>query len=153
MNDITESTRDLGCVIEDVANGIASENDTGLVMKSLQMSMTLRLGNGLASMLNTLNSQQDLLNKAVEKYNEKLQEMIDSDTATAEDLLNFINSTQKKQLDILEVYRRCLQNGDIFTSDSLGSEERLVLGMLKSLKTPEDKAKFFKMCKQSHLFD
>lgn len=147
------NSKELGAVVNDVAMGVASEKDTSMVMKTLQMSMTLKLANGLSDILNKLDSQSALVDRAMDKYAEMLEQKIDTDTVEMEELMDFVNNNQQKSIQIMEIYRRCLQNGNLFDSETQSAEERLVLNMLRSLKTPEDKKKFYEACKGTGLFD
>ena len=60
----------------------------------------------------------------------------------------FITSLQNKQLQILELYRKIVQGKEMFSTEILSDDERKVLKLLKSFKTPEEKEKFIKQCIQ-----
>lgn len=148
-----KDTTALERTVQEVELGIASEQDSGLVMRSLKLAMAVRLSTGLSHVLQNIEKQSRVLNKAIDNYTADLNARIDDGSIEPEELLEYINSTQNKELQILELYRRVLQGNNMFEADSMSADEKLVHQMLRSFKTPEDKEKFFKMCRESHLFD
>ena len=76
---------------------------------------------------------------------------IEADTVSIEELRDFIDSTQSKQVQILELYRRVLQGKDLFDSQTFSDDEKMVLKIFKSFKSKEDREKFVNIIRENYI--
>lgn len=136
-----------------ISQGVADEQSKGMAMRNIKNGMALKLSVGLDSMLRQLTAQGELLSRAIEKHNEMLMASIEADTCSIDDLREFIDSTQAKQVQILELYRRTIQGKDLFDSQSLSDDEKMVLKLFKSFRSKEEKEKFLTLCRESGIFN
>lgn len=135
-----------------IAKGVADEQQKGMALRNIKTGMSVKLSIGLDNLLGQLTRQSALLSKAIEKHNEMLEQSIDADTCSIEDLRDFIDSMQSKQLKILDLYRTTIQGKDLFDNQALSDDEKMVLKLFKSFRSNEEKTKFLTLCKESGIF-
>jgi hypothetical protein len=142
---IVDQQADITTLTKVVSEGIASESDTGIALRAIQTT----LGVGLVSTLNeTSNGFQrlnNLLTRCIDKYVTTAEALLDTDSIDQEQLFEIITAIQKNQIAYMELYRKIVQSPNkIFSDDLLSAEERKLLTLLKSFKTPEEKVLFLK---------
>ena len=136
---------DITALAKSVSEGLASESDAGLVLRAIQTS----LGCNLIATLNETNKSyqtlNNLLSRCVDKYVATTNALLEADSIDQEALFNIINTLQKNQIQFLELHRKIVQSPTkIFSDDLLSADEKKLLTLLKSFKTPEEKAMFLK---------
>lgn len=130
-----------------IRNGVASEKDQGAALKAIQTSMTLTMSLGVKNVMNSMSRMSALLDKAIDRYNNKFGTLLDSDAASVDEMMDYINTVQTKQIQLMDLYRKIVQGRDMFAESGLSDNERMVLSLFKSFKTEEQKIKFINMCK------
>lgn len=134
-----------------ITDGDADIQERGSALRMMKTGMAVKLTAGLDSMLNQLTEQSKLLNTCIGKYNEMIMSAIEADTVSIEELRDFIDSTQSKQVQILELYRRVLQGKDLFDSQTFSDDEKMVLKIFKSFKSKEDREKFVNIIRENYI--
>lgn len=127
-----------------IMSGQASEKDKGLVLRTIQIGMASSMVAQLNSMHAVTAKAMSLYNRLDEEFMRQTEELLEAGTLTREELRLERNSIESRIMAILNLERQIVQGKNIFPEDSLSEEDRKVLRLMSSIKTPEEKAKFFK---------
>lgn len=145
MKDRTDFTADTTALANLVADGLATEADNGLALRTIQTKLGVNLIATLQETNNGFQSLNKLLQLCIEKYTTNLTAMLNAETIQHEELFEIITTLQKNQVAYLELQRKIVQSPTkIFSDDLVSADERKLLALLKSFKTPEEKAQFLK---------
>lgn len=141
MNKLTE-------ISPEVAEGTATDTEFSVALKAIQNAMSMTLVQRAGTLERSLARFDRLLDSAIEALTTKLSTQIEAETVDILSLTKFIESVQTKQIAIVDLYRKIVQGNPLFTTDTLSEEEKLVLKLMKSFTTQEQKQKFLQLCKQ-----
>lgn len=137
-----ESARTLA---EMILNGSASEEERGVFLRTVQTAM----GAGLMAQVQRLHSimtcGMDVYQMLDSRYLEKLQEDLDQDVLTAEDIAHERNGIERRLFNLMHLERQIMQGKSLFPEDTLSNDDRKVLRVLSTIKTEEDRSRFFDM--------
>lgn len=128
--------------------GEARTEELGSALRSIQTSLATDLAGGMSSVLEAFRTQNDLYIKALNKYNESLDAALDLDAVPREELAAFIDKTQTKQIQLLDLYRKVVQGSPLFDTETISNDERLVLRLFRSFSCEAEKQEFLKICKE-----
>lgn len=130
--------------IEDlVALGQKSENEMGLVLRSVQIGLATSFCSTLSAQHAQMQESLGVLAKMNEKINADLAETLPSMDVT--DVLELRETMEKSIYRQMEMERKIVQGRGLFPDDSLSDEDRKVLRLMATLQSPEDKARFMRM--------
>lgn len=130
--------------IEDlVALGQKSENEMGLVLRSVQIGLATSFCSTLSAQHAQMQESLGVLAKMNEKINADLAETLPSMDVT--DVLELRETMEKSIYRQMEMERKIIQGRGLFPDDSLSDEDRKVLRLMATLQSPEDKARFMRM--------
>lgn len=139
MNQVTDIT----ALSNSIANGIATEQDTGLVLRTVQTALGCSLIKTLETVNTSFSKLDSLLNKCVDKFCTQVDQLLESDTIDHESLFELITTLQKNQVAFAELQRKIVQSPNkIFSDELLSTDEKKLLTLLKSFKTPQEKKNF-----------
>lgn len=134
---------DIQALSRNIANGIASESDIGLALRTVQTTLGCNLLASVESVKNGFDKLNSLLDTALTKFEEQLSLDIESNIISRDDLFSIITLIQKNQVAFLEFQRKIVQSPNkLFSDDLVSSEEKKLLALLKSFKSPEEKKQF-----------
>lgn len=140
------SNTDIGALSNSISNGLASEQDVGLVLRTIQTTLSCKLLSNLESTNKGFEELNSLLQRCISKFNAQVTQLLEADAISHDELASVISSIQKNQLAFLELQRKIIQSPNkLFSDDLLSNDERKLLSLLKSFKTPEEKVKFLKL--------
>lgn len=135
--------------IEDLAKsivaGTATEQDQGVALKALQNAMASSLISGLRTLDNTVVRLIGVSERLFDQLNTRME--VDVQNMQMNEVLRWIQTIQNNQIQILDLYRKVVQGRELFPSDTFSDEEKLVLQLMKSFRSQEDKQKFLDICK------
>lgn len=141
----TKGNTNVVALAEMVQQGLASEEDRGIVLRTIQTAMGSALVSSVQSVMDKQGQLDDLLTRCIDKFTSQVNDLITSDTINHEDLFEMITTLQKNQVACAELLRKVVQSPNkIFSDDLLSNEEKKLLKLLKSFRTPEEKQKFLR---------
>lgn len=142
---------DIAALTKQVSEGLASQEELGVALKTIQVSLGIQVINGLEELSSSMSRLNDLINRSLTKYDEVVTNMINSDTITYDQLGEMITTLQKNQVAFLDLQRKIVQSPNkLFPEDTASAEERQLLELVKSFKTIEEKQKFFNIVEQAY---
>lgn len=128
-----------------MAEGLATETDLGLALRTLQSALGAQLVASVQATTDKQNKLNVLLDRCIDKFTTQVNDLLDADTIDHESLFELITTLQKNQVAVAELQRKVVQSPTkIFSDDLLSADEQKLLRLLKSFKTNEDKQKFLK---------
>lgn len=134
-------------MVASILDGTVTEETLGLALKSLQINMaaSLVMGQGKASEV------ANRLQKQTEKLLDRFDTLFDAEISKiteAEVALDMIERVHRIQLNTLEVQRKIVQGKDLFTTNIMSAEEKMINQLLNSFTSREDKLKFMDIVKE-----
>lgn len=128
-----------------ISDGTATEQEYGVALKQLQISLA-------TSMLNELSESTALLSTLKEtrqRLMDRLEEIVITDIAImdADTVMNLLKELTKMNNDNLEFKRRVIQGKSIFEFETLNDEEKLVVQLMKSFASLSEKQEFLEIVK------
>jgi len=138
---------DISEVVQRVIDGTATESEKGLVLKTMQNSLSANLVGGLNDVFASMQSLNAMAVDAIAKLEEYYE--LNKDLLDQKALMDFIGEVQNRQLRLLELNRKISQgNNPLFAQDTLSEEERKVVKLFKSFRTNAEKAAFMRLVDQ-----
>lgn len=142
-------SNDIELLARNVADGVATEEQRGMATRAVQNQLSISLLGLLQSSTQSVNRLNELSERAIGIYIEKVSANLDQDLYLEGDLLKIINSLQDRQIQIAELYRKIIQSPKgLFSEDFLSEEEKKVMKLFKSFRTVEERKKFLELCSQ-----
>lgn len=127
-----------------VLSGQSLEQERGMFLRAVQVGMS----SNLVSQLNTLHSVMakaiEIYSTLDEQYLNILQEEIKENVLTKEEIRIERNALENRIMAILTLERQVLQGKSLFPEDTLSEDDKKVLRILGTIKTKEEREKFFK---------
>ena len=127
-----------------ILSGQASEQEKGMLLRSIQVAMSANLVGQLNQMHSIVAKAMDLYKDLDSAYLDKVRELLESDALVKDEIRAERDSLEKRMMAVLNMERQIIQGKSLFPQDSLSEDEQKVLRLLASVKTPDEKKKFFK---------
>jgi hypothetical protein len=145
------NTTDIQALANKVSEGLASQEDTGVLLKSLQISMGTQIVQNLGVVAQDMSNLSDMVHSAVSHLITKFKEAVECDTIELDDLLKVINTLQKNQVSFVDLQRKIVQSPNkLFPEETVSTEERQLLEIVKSFSTAEEKKQFFNAVEKAY---
>lgn len=142
-------TTDVEKVVQSVISGISSEEENGLLLKALQTHMSATVVNQLTNLSNQFQNLSQNVDNLIARYNQKLNEDIEGDVLSRNELYSIIKSFQDRQFQLIETYRRIVQSPNmLFANSTVSEEEKMVIKLFSSFKSADEKRKFLELVKK-----
>lgn len=127
-----------------IMSGRASEQEKGLVLRTIQVGMATNMVAGLNELHSNVAKAMNLYQALDSEYNRQLREQLEQGALTKEEIRIERDALEKRVHAILNLERQIVQGKNIFPEDSLSEDDRKILRLMASVKTPEERKKFFK---------
>lgn len=127
-----------------IMSGRASEQEKGLVLRTIQVGMATNMVAGLNELHSNVAQAMGLYQALDAEYMRRLQEQLESQSLTKEEIRIERDALEKRMHAILNLERQIVQGKNIFPEDSLSEDDRKILRLMASVKSPEERKKFFK---------
>lgn len=127
-----------------ITSGRASEQEKGLVLRTIQVGMATNMVAGLNELHSNVAQAMNLYQALDSEYNRQLREQLEQGALTKEEIRIERDALEKRVHAILNLERQIVQGKNIFPEDSLSEDDRKILRLMASVKTPEERKKFFK---------
>lgn len=138
---------ELNRLAEQLVSGTATESEQGVALKALQTALASSLVTGLRSLGENINNFNTVYNQIYQRCIEQFE--IQRDTMDFDKSLNLLIKLQSQQYDIIDLYRKVVQGKELFPSDSLSEDDRKILRLVKSFKSPDDRRKFMSLVEET----
>lgn len=141
---------DTTALSKQIQEGLASQEDIGVVLRTIQISLGAKVVSGMDTVAHGMERLNVMIAKAIEKYSQQIEDLCDNDAIPFDQLGEIVTTLQKNQIAFLEFQRKIVQSPNkLFPDDVVSPEERQLLELVKSFKTAEDKRRFFDAVKQA----
>lgn len=129
-----------------VSEGIATEQEMGVVLKQLQIS----LATSMLQELQHYNKSLDALKEIRMRLIDRLETIIitDIDLMDVDTVTNLLKETSDMQMDNLDFQRKLIQGKSIFDFSTLSDEEKQVVQLMNSFTSLEEKQKFLQLVQE-----
>ena len=139
---------DTKVLADKIAQGIATREERGITLKTLDTQLAVDLVTGLEDVRLYVDKLKTLKSKMRDKFIAKVEEDMELDNIDAETLFKYLNTLTNSELALIDTYRKLIQGGQLFNEDSMSENERTILRILRSLSTNEQRKNFFDACAQ-----
>lgn len=142
-------SQDVQNVVQAVLSGVSTTEENGVLLKALQTQMSAAVVNQLSSISAQMNSLSESLPRLIQRYNEKLNEDLETDVIGRAEIEAIIDRIQNKQFQLVETYRRVVQSPNmLFANSTVSEEEKMVMKLFQSFKSADEKKKFLELVKK-----
>lgn len=128
-----------------ILNGSASEQERGVFLQTIQTAMGAGLLSQMQRMHSIMMQGMDMYKKLDSEYLKHLDEDLASGALAPDEIALERDGLEKRMLTLLELERKVMQGKSLFPEDTLSSDDRKVLRILNTIKTPEDRDRFFNL--------
>lgn len=143
-----ESVTAVDILAKKIAEGTANREERGLTLKMINTQMAIEYVSGLDDVKSFVERLKDLRGKMSEKFIEKIEKQIDADELDPEVMFQYLSSISNKELQLAAEYRKMLQgNRQLFDEDAMSEQEKIVVRLLRSIGSPDQKDDFIKVVK------
>lgn len=141
-----ETNNNIETLAKRVSEGIATEQEIGVVLKQLQIS----LATSMLQELQEYNKSLDALKEIRMRLIDRLETIIitDIDLMDIDTVTNLLKETSNIQMDNLDFQRKLIQGKSIFDFNTLSDEEKQVVQLMNSFASLEEKQKFLQLVKE-----
>lgn len=127
-----------------VLSGQSSEQERGMFLRAIQVGMSSNLVSQLNALHSVMAKATEIYSTLDEQYLNILQEEIKENVLTKEEIRIERNALENRIMSILTLERQVLQGKSLFPEDTLSEDDKKVLRILGTIKTKEEREKFFK---------
>lgn len=146
MADNNNNTPSANILAKKIAEGSASREERGLSLKLINTQMAIEYVSGLEGVKTFVERLKELRGKMSEKFIEKIEKQLEADEIEPEVMFQYLTSISNKELQLAAEYRKMLQgNRQLFDEDAMSEQERVVVRLLRSIGSPEQKHDFIKI--------
>lgn len=129
-----------------IQEGMATKEERGIALKNVNTQMAVELVESIDSIKTQNGKLTKLRDLATTKLLKKGEQAINNDELELPDLLNMVSVLTDVELKVADMYRKILQgNRLLFDEDSLSEEQKVVVRLLNSFETIEQKKDFLNM--------
>lgn len=141
-----ETNNNIETLAKRVSEGIATEQEIGVVLKQLQIS----LATSMLQELQEYNKSLDALKEIRMRLIDRLETIIitDIDLMDVDTVTNLLKETSNMQMDNLDFQRKLIQGKSIFDFNTLSDEEKQVVQLMNSFASLEEKQKFLQLVQE-----
>ena len=127
-----------------IAEGTANREERGLSLKMINTQLAIEYVTGLDDVKAFVERLKELRKKMSDKFIEKVEKQMDAEEIAPEVMFQYITSISNKELQLVSEYRKLLQgNRQLFDEDTMSEEDRVILRLLRSFSSTDQKRDFF----------
>lgn len=126
-----------------IQEGMATREERGIALKNVNTQMAVEL----VASLNTMKEQNvglmELRGLLAKKLNKRGRQAIEDDSMELDELMDMVSTLTDMELKVADMYRKVLQGSRLlFDEDSMSEEQKIVVRLLNSFETFEQKRNF-----------
>ena len=129
---------------EQIISGQSVEADKGLVLKTLQIGMSAGLVSGVQKLHEVVAKSMDLYARLDSAYVAQLEEKLQEGVLTPSEIYEERKDLERRITALLNLERQIVQGKNLFPEDTISEDDRKVLRLLSSVKTPVEREKFMR---------
>lgn len=123
--------------------GLATKEERGVVLKTINTQLAVDLVSSMDGVRDSIERLKKLKNKVTNKFIEKAELALECDDMSIDDLQTMLNNIMDNEMKVVDLYRKVLQgNRMLFEEDSLSEEDKIILRVLRSFATNDEKKDF-----------
>lgn len=131
-------------LVKKIAEGTANREERGLSLKMINTQLAIEYVTGLDDVKAFVERLKELRKKMSDKFIEKVEKQMDAEEIEPEVMFQYITSISNKELQLVSEYRKLLQgNRQLFDEDTMSEEDRVILRLLRSFSSTDQKRDFF----------
>lgn len=143
---MSEYTSTANILAKKIAEGTANREERGLSLKMINTQLAIEYVTGLDDVKAFVERLKELRGKMQDKFVEKVEKQMESDEIEPEIMFQYLTSISNKELQLVAEYRKLLQgNRQLFDEDTMSEEDRVILRLLRSFSSTDQKRDFFKI--------
>lgn len=147
---MNEEKNDLEVIVKQIKEGISNEETVGMVLRTVQTALSCQL----ISTMDRLKSQMDRIStiqdRIITRFEQTVEPLLETDAIPHTQLFEYLTTIQKNQAATVDLYRKIVQSpNSLFPESMMSDEERKVMQLFKSFKTPAQKKKFLELCEKA----
>jgi hypothetical protein len=129
-----------------IQEGMATKEERGIALKTLNTQMAVELIGKLDNIKKQNVGLSRLRGLLADKLTKKGEEAVKADELDLHELLTFVQVLTDMELKTADIYRKILQgNRMLFDEDSMSEQQQIVVRLLNSFETNEQKRDFLKL--------
>lgn len=131
--------------------GLISQEQVAEANRLIQVIFANHVISGVSLLVDSVEPTLELNSLLIENYKRKLQEDIEADIMSREDIQNAIKFNNDQLVKSLDLIRKFVQGKELLQNyPTLSDEERSIVEMLKSFKSKEEKDAFVGALKNAY---
>lgn len=129
-----------------IQEGMATKEERGIALKNVNTQMAVELVSSLDTMKNQNAGLSKLRGLLADKLTQKGEQAIKDDSLDLNDLMTYVSTLTDMELKVADMYRKIIQgNRLLFDEDSMSEEQKVVVRLLNSFETFEQKRNFLNL--------
>lgn len=129
-----------------IQEGMATKEERGIALKNVNTQMAVELVGSLDTVKKQNVGLLELRGLLADKVNKKGKQAIEDDSLDLNELMELVSTLTDMELKVADMYRKVLQgNRLLFDEDSMSEEQKIVVRLLNSFETFEQKRNFLNM--------
>lgn len=146
MADNNNNIQSANILAQKIAEGTATREERGLSLKMINTQLAIDYVSGLDNVKAFVERLKELRGKMSDKFIQKVERQLEADEIEPELMFQYINTISNKELQLVAEYRKLLQgNRQLFDEDTLSEEDRVIMRLLRSFSSTDQKRDFFKI--------
>lgn len=141
-----ETNNNIETLAKRVSEGIATEQEIGVVLKQLQISLATSMLQELQEYNKSLDALKDIRMRLIDRLETII--ITDIDLMDVDTVTNLLKETSKIQMENLDFQRRLIQGKSIFDFNTLSDEEKQVVQLMNSFASLEEKQQFLQLVQE-----
>lgn len=141
------SITDTQSLVAQVLQGTLDESSMGTVLKTLQISMAASLISNQNKASKVMEAATSRIEKLLTQFDKKLD--TEMEFLELEDQWKWIAKMHNMQITVLDLQRKIIQGKPLFSTEVLSEEEKMVVKLLGSFKSLEEKKQFISVVKDT----
>ena len=126
-----------------ITEGMASREEKGITLKTLNTQLAVELVNNLDDIREYVELLKSVKSKLTSNCVARLKEHVEMDDLELDDMFKYLTAISNDEFRMIEAYRKLLQGGQLFGEDAMSEEDRIILRVLRSFSTADEKRDFF----------
>ena len=145
MDEIKKSTEEIQKLIEVVSAGVATEEQIGTLCRTLQINLSTNLITAMSQSLQGINKLASIRDRVLDRVLELTDDPLYIQNLSVNEGLSLIEFIQSSEVKLLDLQRKIVQGKELFPEMVMSEDEKKVIKLLNSFKTPKEKLDFINL--------
>lgn len=126
-----------------IQEGLATEDDRGLVLRAIQVGLGSTLATQVTALGKLIDREIALFNRFEQRYEELVEEELQKPDIKLQQIGNEADRLYQRIYKSLDLARQIVQGKCLFPQDTYSANDRKVLLVLSSIKNNEQRKRFY----------